>query len=112
MARRMAMAVATRMLKRSISRAEAAPRPKPSARWRMLDGQPGPDQRRQGLAVAQAAHGPAAGGKDDGRGNHWSCQWAAARFIDADEEQLPVPGYPFPRERRARGHRLSPRASP
>jgi hypothetical protein len=52
------------------------------------EGEPEPDSRGQHLAVSQPAHRAAPGRKDDGRGNHRSRQWAAARFIHTDEQQL------------------------
>ena len=60
------------------------------------------------MKVPEAAYGAAVGRKHDGRGDHWSCQWAAARFIDAHEERLLGPGRPFPVERGAEGHRSQP----
>ena len=64
-------------------------------------GQLEPDPRRQDLAVAQPADRAAADRKDDGRGHHWTSQWAAARFIDADEQKLFGPCRPLPLQRGA-----------
>ncbi len=105
MARRMASAVATLMLKRSISWAEAAPIPKAMHATADQLGQTSALAGGENLAVAQASHAGAAGWKDDGRGHHWSCQGSAAGLVNADEEMLLSPDRPFAGQRRARGHR-------
>src|SRR5712664_2437782 len=55
-----------------------------------LAGEPGPLQRRQHLRVVQAANQLRAHRKHDGRGYHWSRQWAAADFVDSGDSDPPV----------------------
>ena len=57
--------------------------------------------RREGLGVADPGGRVLVGGKDDGRGDHWSCQWSAACFIDAQEETTRRPRRAFAVEGRA-----------
>src|SRR6266566_3743694 len=55
-----------------------------------LAGEPGPLQRRQHLRVVQSANRLRAHRKHDGRGKHWSRQWAAADFVDSGDSDPPV----------------------
>src|SRR5438477_78919 len=66
-----------------------------------LVGEPGALQRRQHFRVVQAANRLRAHRKDDGRGNHWSRQWAAADFVDSSNGDPPLaPERDFALERR------------
>ncbi len=92
-ARRIATAVATRMLSRSISFEEAAPTPTAIDRCRIRVA----NRSRTSAESVLLSRNPRNGvprKKHDGRGNHRSCQWAAAGFIDTDEEVLFRPGLP------------------
>ena len=109
MARRMASAVATRMLSRSISRRRRRADAEGQGALRgSCAASRQPDPRREHLAVAEPADGAGTGRKDDGRGNHWSSQWAAARFIDTDEQPLLGPGRPLPLQRGAHAPSAQP----
>src|SRR5207249_11708217 len=50
-----------------------------------LHGEPLALQRRQYLRVVEPADRLRAHWKHDGRGDHWTCQWTAADFIDAGD---------------------------
>src|SRR5438105_5749793 len=54
-----------------------------------LVGEPGALQRCQHFRVVQAANRLRAHRKDDGRGYHWSRQWAAADFVDSGNGDPP-----------------------
>ena len=95
-ARRMASAVAPRMLRRLISRTEAAATPTAAAPLEDQRGQLVALPGREDLAVADPADAGALGGKSDGRSHHRTSQWAAADFIDTDQQGARQPRPPAP----------------